>query len=159
MSTEYTINNTTKWGMLILALLFDIVQFMTPSSVDTLITAFAALVFGMIFLEKGALTVQNAQQGLKILRLIIPFVELFVSILPGITLEVWVMIKISRLADRVLPKTLHTTLAGKQSRVHKKNIVKAQHTIKQTRKYIYGKGRRGARTLARKTKQRIHTKK
>ena len=102
MSTNYRIGNSKKFGMLSLALLFDGIQLVTPSMLDVIVTSTAAVVFGIIFLESGALTLKG-KGALKLLRIILPIAELIMGNLPTIFLTVWVQIKISRMADRVVP--------------------------------------------------------
>jgi len=155
---NYRINDTTKWGMLALALLFDGIQLITPGIMDTMITAFAFMVFGMLFIEKGALTSSGK------FRILIPFAEILIGNLPGITLEVWILIKISRVADKTLPEVVHKLWGLKRMRGDAKYVHGDWKTVKheagQIKKYAkgrgkraYGKGRRGVETLARKTGQ------
>ena len=159
MSTKYKISKSAGFGLILLALIFDAIQWATPQAVDTLITAIATMVFGMIFMEKGVLTM-SAKGALKIFRWLVPFAEIIISSVPGITLEVWILIKISRLADTVLPEKIHTIWGLKHIRKDVRDIKNNWKIVKKTTqnigKYTYGKGRRGARTLARKTQQ--HTR-
>lgn len=139
---QYRINNTSKWGMLTLALMFDAIQLITPGIMDTFVIAMAALIFGMLFLEKGALT-QSGTGAIKLFRWLIPLAEIFISHLPGITLMIWIQIKISRFYDMALPDQIHQF-------VRQKRLMVVSHQKKQLKKYAYGKGKRGARTLKRK---------
>jgi len=128
-----------------------------------MITAFAALTIGMMFIERGAL--KSSRGGaLWFFRLVTPFAELIISIIPGITLVTWIQIKMSRIADKTLPETVHTSLRYRQKRSFKKKKAGYKKTIthekEQIKKYAkgrgkraYGKGRRGVETLARKTGQ------
>ncbi len=152
MSTEYKINNTTKWGMLSLALIFDGIQLVTPGIMDTLITATATMVFGMLFIEKGVLTISGTG-ALKIFRIVVPLAELFISHIPGITLTVWIQIKISRIADEILPEQIHTLWGMKRLKGDIKDITKERatikHTAKQMRRYAQARSVRAKRRAIR----------
>ncbi len=155
MSTERRIGGE-RWGMYTLAIIFDGIQSITPTAMDALIIAMSLLVFGMIFIEKGALTA-GASGWLKIARLVTPLSELIFPNIPGILLTVWIQIKASDINDKILPDVVHkwwgrTRLRGDIKDV-RKSAKKVGHETKQLSKYAYGKGKRGARTLARKTGQ------
>jgi len=70
---------------------------------------FNDLVYSLTDYEKGVITIKTSTVR-GILRLVIPFAELIFSFLPGITLEVYIMIEISRLADVALPETVNKLL-------------------------------------------------
>ncbi len=157
VEAEHKINDTTKWGMLILALLFDGLQFITPGYTDTMVTLVAALVFGMIFMEKGALTMKG-KGAMKIFKILIPISEVIISHVPGITLMVWLQIKISRLSDEALPEFAKDVLRAKnlsgRGKVLKDHLKSIKSESKRVKKYRsldqkYGKGNRGKRTLER----------
>jgi len=160
MSADYKIGNSTKMWMLSLALFFDTIQLLTPRITDSIITATAALMFMMIFIEKGALA-PRASGALKIVRIILPVAEMAMGNLPTIFLTVWVQIKISRIIDDVVPEDLKKImrarrLPGQHRQItnHKKFIAsraKKIRRIQQTNRYR--KGRRGAATAASQSAQ------
>ncbi len=152
MSANYRIGESKKFGMLSLALLFDGIQFATPVAVDIVVSLTAAVVFGIIFLESGALTLKG-KGALKLLRIVLPISELVVGNLPAIFLTVWVQIKISRIVDTVLPEDLQNTVRLLARRHITKDIAYSKKRINRRLKTIqkvnernkrYGKGRRGA---------------
>jgi len=155
MSTEKRIGGE-RWGMYTLALIFDGIQLITPFVMDALITTVALLVFGMIFIEKGALTV-GAGGWLKIAKFVIPLGELVFSNMPGILLTVWIQIKASDINDKILPDVVHKWWGRARLKGDVKDVRKqwknTRHETKQLKKYAYGKGKRGAQTLARKAGQ------
>ncbi len=124
---EYKINDTTKWSLLILALFFDFIQFLTPGYTDAFVTFTAFLVLGMIFIEKGSLRLPS-KGAMKLFRIIVPISEILMSMIPGITLLVWIQIKISRLLDESSSETIEEINPE------------------------YGKGNRGQRTAKRLSK-------
>ncbi len=155
--SEYRINDTTKWGMLTLAFMFDGVQFITPNIMDKMIIALAFFVFGMWFLEKGAFTWRAPDSKatlLKIFRYLGPIMELIISNAPMITLIVASHIYMSRIWDKTLGEK-GVEMAGlltlkKDIGSINKNRQTYKHQKKQIKKYAYGKGRRGAQTLKHK---------
>jgi hypothetical protein len=146
MSTEHKINGTTKWVLIFIALFFDLVQFITPGLLDTFVTASAALVCGMIFIEKGAFTIKGPQ-ALRYARLITFVGELLISILPAITLTVIIQIAISRLADKtpVVKKLLRKHRLTRSDVTGERATAKRE--VKKIGKYVSGKGRRSMRKL------------
>ncbi|GEM_PF-5525416 len=151
--TQYKINDTTKWVMISLALMFDGIQYITPGYTDTLITAIAALVFGMILIEHGALTVKGSS-ALRYGRMLAVAGELIISHIPAITLTIIIQILISRAADRVVPDSVQGLLRTAKLKGKLQDVSKGKRFIKMRSKKMarvaYGKGKRGANTRARK---------
>ncbi len=152
MDNTYKINNATRFAMLSVALMFDALQLVTPQSVDKVIMLLAAIIFMMWFAEKGALVISN-DGALKLFIILVPFAEFFMSVIPGITLTVWIQIKISRIADRIISEDLHKLVELKhlpgdvKNLLHKKRLL--SHNIKQVRKFARARSARSIRRLAR----------
>ncbi len=156
MSTEYRINNFTRFWMLSLAISFDLLQFLTPGILDKFITLIATIVFGMLFAEKGALTMKG-KGIIRILKLLGPISDIIIGNIPGITLTVWAQIEESRIIDKVAPDSAKAVLQNKQKLKSPKRGVGTkvtQDTIQNPTKY--GKGRRGQRTLSREYTRSIN---
>jgi hypothetical protein len=166
MEKHYKIGNSTQYGMLAIALVFDAIQFLTPGYTDTVITAAAALFFGMIFYERGALTIRGTGI-LRLARIILPISELVITNLPAIFLTVWVQIKISRMLDASLPDEVHMLQQLRTAKSRKSALAKDREFIRtRSRKMAraalrnmyntrYGKGRRGEETQSRLNSKKV----
>ncbi len=141
--------------MLSLALFLDLIQLLTPYFTDTLISATAALIFIMIFIEKGAIT-PRASGAMKIARIVLPLSEVVIGNLPSIFLTVWVQIKISRAVNNIIPQEAQDIIRARrlpsqirQIKNHKRFIKAKSKRVIKGRTKSFGKGRRGAETTQR----------
>ncbi len=155
MSTQYKINNASKVWMLSVALSFDLIQLLTPRLFDTVIAAFAAMFFMMVFIEKGAIT-PKASGAMKIARIVLPLSEVIIGNLPSIFLTVWVQIKISRAVDNIIPEETQNIIRARRLPSQIRQINNHKRFIKTKTKRIirgqvksFGKGRRGVETTQR----------
>ncbi len=162
MATKYRISDGAKWKLITLAVIFDIIQLLTPGYTDTLITAVAFLVVAVIFVENGAFYMSQKGATGMALRIFVWLgwaSEVDPGWLPMITVSVIAQIYISRAADRALGEKVGLANISRRHgtmREISKNTTFAKKRAGKMLKVVshrYGKGRRGARTYARKASE------